>query len=100
MKNLIQYQFSCTNAMFNFLKDNDSDKLIAELKKVETHAKETFGGKDKNIWFKFGSSDTLTTTISDIKTDLTTRNRNHILDNFKLVTSDLNPQNELQVFFS
>ena len=107
MKNLIQYRYSCEVAMFNYLKDNDLEKLIADLSRIESIAidksieedgyNET---EDKTLWFKFFSGDTGATDISDIKRDLEgPTNREYMLDNFKL-TTELDPDNELQVYFS
>ena len=104
MKNLIQYSFSCTNAMFNYLKDNDLNRLISDLKRIEYHASKTIGGKDASLWFKFGSDDTLVTTIPGILTrlNLPLSHNNHqlMLENFDLVVNSMEAKKELRVFYS
>jgi hypothetical protein len=100
MKNLTQYQFDCTNAIFNFTKDNDLNKLVSKLEMIENDARVEIGGKNKTLWFKFGSDDTLATTINDFKSDLSNTNKDYMIDNFKLVTANLEIKNELKVFFS
>ena len=100
MKNLIQYVYSCTEAMHQYLKDTDLDKLIERLSTIETHAKAKIGGKDCTLWFKFGYDDTLATDIYDIKRDLKGINRGFTIERMQRVSKDLNPQNELKVFFS
>jgi len=97
-KNLIQYVYPCSNAIFRFLKDNDKPKLIKSLRKCETHYKERNEyGEDCSLWFKFGHDDTLCTTISDIDNE---KNIKYFLDKFKLVVSDMNECNEIRVYFS
>jgi hypothetical protein len=102
MDNLVQYTYSCSNAMFKFLKDFDVDKLIADLRRIELHAyNDDDEPEDKGLWFKFGHDCTGATTIRDIKEDLNgVVNRQYRIDSFKLVTEDLDPNKELRVFFS
>ncbi len=103
-KNLIQYRYSCTNAIFNFLKDGDIEKLIADLKRIETHASENVVGKsvseDASLWFKFSDDDTLATDIGNIETDLqlpvSHSNRKLLIEKFEGVIND----HEIQVFYS
>ncbi len=104
MKNLIQYKFSCTNAMFNFLKNKDLDKLLADLNRTEKHASENMAGKDigkdASLCFKFGDDDTLVTTIGDIAKDLSlpSKHGNHklMIENFESIINE----SELRVFYS
>jgi hypothetical protein len=102
MKSLNQYQYSCTEAMFTYLKDSDLDKLITKLNNIELHAKNTIeNNQDKNLWFKFGDDDTLATTIESIKVDLSNGNKNKelLIECFELVIG-IEPKNGLKVFFS
>lgn len=102
MKSLIQYTYSCSNAMYNYLHNgNDLELLINELKRIEKHAKDTIGGKDCNIWFRFFSNDTGATTIADIERDLQSYvNRKYRLECMEICTKDIDPNNELRVFYS
>jgi len=102
MKALTQYTFSCTNTMFNYLKDGDIDKLIIKLKEVESHAKETIEAKSgASLWFKFGKGDTLATDISDVENTLKYLNQNKVLliEQFESIIG-LEPDDELRVFYS
>lgn len=103
IRNLIQYTYSCTNAMFNYLKDCDKGKLISELDRIEQHAKENIGGKYTALWFKFGEDDPLSTTIRDIDRELdlptTNNNRKFLEEKFESIT-DLEPDKELRVYYS
>lgn len=100
MKHLIQYRYSCTNAIFNFLKDGDIEKLIADLKRIETHAEENVGGEDASLWFKFTDDDTQATDIGNIENDLqlpvSHNNRKLLIENFEGVIND----HEIRVFYS
>ena len=103
MDKLVQYTYSCSNAMFKFLRDNDIDKLVEDLRRIEQYAYNSDDEpKDKDLWFKFGSDDTLATDIRNIVQELkgTKRNREHLIDKFKMVTEDTNPDKELRVYFS
>jgi hypothetical protein len=94
--------------MFIYLRDNDLDKLIADLSRIENHARdksiEEHGyneTEEKTLWFKFFSGDTGAADISNIKRDLqSATNREFMLDNFRITTEDLDPDKELQVYFS
>jgi len=105
MKNLIQYRYSCEEAMFEFLKDDDVTKLIEELKRIEQYHKGIIECTDDELglWFKFGSDDTLATTIEDIEKDLNlpSNHGNHklLIDKF-LLAIDNNPETELMIYFS
>tara|TARA_R110000772_G_scaffold47429_3_gene108419 strand:+ start:706 stop:1014 length:309 start_codon:yes stop_codon:yes gene_type:complete len=102
MDKLVQYTYSCSNAMFKFLRDNDIDKLVEDLRRIEQHAySDDDEPKDKDLWFKFGSDDTGATDIRNIVQDLNgTMNKEYLIDLFKMVTEDLDPDKELRVFFS
>lgn len=104
MKNLIQYSFSCTNAMFNYLKDGNLGQLISDLNRVQDHAIENIGGEGASLWFKFGADDTLATTIGDIARDLQlpSSHGNHklMIENFDLVVNNMDANKELRVFYS
>ena len=101
-KSLVHYTYSCSNAMFNFLKDEDIDKLISELKRIEDHAgsKDDYP-RDKELWFKFGRHDTLATSIKELERDLMGHmNRQFTIERFKAITEDLDYDKELRVYFS
>ena len=103
MKNQIQYVYSCTDAIFNYLKDGDLDKLLTRLRKVENHAKETLKGDNKELWFKFGEDDTLVTTIAEIEIMLSSNykaNKEFLIEQFERVTKDIHPENELLAYYS
>lgn len=102
MKNLIQYVYSCSVAFHTFIhKGENIDILIQDLTRIQNHAKDEIGGKNKTLWFKFGSDDTIATDIKDIERDFkSTVNRDYIIDKMKLVISDTEPNHELRVFYS
>lgn len=100
----IEVIYTCSTAMFNYLKNGNENLLISELKRAEQFMTDTYGGKNKCLWFKFGLDDTLATTITDIiialKSPVNSRNRKLLIDGFQLVTKDLEIKNELQAFYS
>lgn len=105
MKNLIEYNYSCTNAMFNFLKDNDLDALLEDLKRIEgiVSRNQISSANEASLWFRFGSDDTLSTTIRNIEVDLASSSNNdhkYMIENFEMVTKDINHENELRVYYS
>ena len=106
MKNLFEYNFSCTYAMHKFLKNGDKDALISRLKEIESieSAKRTDDVEGASMWFKFGSDDTLATTIDDIESALSLpighSNRDLIIESFDRVSKDLDHKKELRVFYS
>ncbi len=68
---LIQYHYKVLEAFHEYLDTKDVDNLIAALQKVEQyHRNETDLPADADMWFRFGSDDTLVNTISDIQNDL------------------------------
>ncbi len=113
MKTLTQYTYSCTEAMFNYIKSNDLCALITKLKNIERHCVDSLLNDEcltdkeilditfsKRFWFKFGESDTLVTTIEDLERDLSSRtNKDFRIESFELI-SGLNSKDELQVYFS
>lgn len=105
MKNLIQYRYSCEEAMFEYLKNRNVQNLIERLKHIEElHRKKIECTDDKKgMWFRFGNDDTLATTINDIERDLNlpSNSDNHelLIDRMKMVI-DLNPETELLIYFS
>jgi hypothetical protein len=106
MKNLIQYNYSITNAIFNFLKDGDKANFVERLKMYERHAfvNRVSTDADASMWFKFGTNDTLATTIDDIERTLelptTHGNYKHMIEGFELVTEDLDHKKEIRVYYS
>jgi len=105
MKNLIQYRYTCENAIFNYLKDNNLNTLISEIIRCENHYKEENNIVDENIniWFRFSSDDTLATTTKDIISDLNlpVSHPNHklLIEKFSDVIK-LEPEYELQIYVS
>lgn len=103
MSRLNQYRFACTNAMFNYLKDGDDEKLMSSLRTVEEDAKERIGGENASLHFKFGSMDTLCTTIGDIEKDVSLPsshpNKKYLVECFEGVIG-LEPCDELRVYYS
>jgi len=104
-RDLTQYKFSCTLPIFNYLKDNDVDKLINRLKEIEIHARDNYSGEAEDIseyslWFKFFSGDTLATDIRKIENTLrgdTIENYNHLIECFKI---SIKLSEEIEVYFS
>lgn len=108
MTNHSELMYSCTNAIFRYLKDFDLDRLISSLHESENYLIEKYiendsYDSDMNMWFKFGTHDTLVTTISTIKNmlSLPIDHPNHklMLDNFRLVVG-INPEDEIKIYFS
>lgn len=105
MKNLIHYRFTVENLFFKFTKKQiDLDELITLLCMLEGEHRlvENLPNDDKGLWFKFGKDDTLATTISDIERTFmhdTKSNQEFLLERMESVCG-LNPDNELQIFYS
>ena len=105
MKNLIQYRYNCTEAMFEYLKNKDIEKLISILKNCEEHYRKEIEctNPDLGMWFRFGSDDTLTNTIGDIELNINLPhghpNYKFLIERFKLVIG-LNTDVELMIYFS
>lgn len=105
MKNLIHYRFTVENLFFKFIKKQiDLDELITLLYMVESEHRfvENLPKDDKGLWFKFGKDDTLATTISSIERIFMydhKSNQEFLLECMEAVCG-LNPDNELQIFYS
>ena len=105
MKNTIQYRFTVENLFFKFIKKQiDLDTLITGLTKIEIKHRYLNGlpKDDEGLWFKFGKHDTLSTTILDIERIFmhdTKRNQEWLIECMEMVCG-LNPDNELQIFYS
>jgi len=101
MKDLTQYKFESTVLIFNYLKDEDLDKLIKGLRKIERHAYNNITkSKDKSLWFKFFKGYTGAMYISYIETvlkDGTQANKEYLLECFRLTTS---LDQEIEVYYS
>lgn len=95
MKNKIEYIYSSTNAIFNYLKDNDIDKLISKLKELENHSNDV-------LMFRFGNNNSILYSIKEIEKDLSLPNSHNnkilLLESFDIVTKDINPENEIKVY--
>jgi hypothetical protein len=94
MENRIEFVYGCTEAMFNYTKDGNVQKLVNRLREIESHS----GGE---LWFRFGKDDTLATTIDDINVDLCLPkyhpNYELMVEKFEGVCG-IEPDKELRVF--
>lgn len=105
MKNLIQYRFTVENLFFKFIKKEiDLDELITGLTKIETEHRYLNGlpNDDEGLWFKFGKDDTLSTTILNIERIFmydSKNNQEFLLERMEAACG-LNPDNELEIFYS
>jgi len=103
-KNLIEYVYTATNRIFIFLKDGNQEKLIKTLTELENYVRAYNSIPDAKLSFKFGEDDTLITTINDINTDLSlpkkSKNREFLIERFELICKDINPKNEIKVFYN
>ncbi len=97
-KDLTLYHYKAMDAFFNYIKNGDEEKLMDELYSIEKHWKtlNKIQRTTQNIWFRFFHNDTAATTIKDIKTDLHSPNREHLLACMK-VCYELA---EIEVYFS
>ena len=104
MKKITELIYSCTNRMFNYVRNGrDLGDLIGYLRMYEENAIKKYGGENKGLCFKFGTNDTLCTTIDDIERDLNlpSAHSNHILLIEKMEsTFGLNPNEQLEVYYS
>jgi hypothetical protein len=101
-KNYNEYIYNTQELFFKYLKDRDLDFLIKKLYEIETLIENTFEDfGNKGLWFKFFDSDTLATTIGNIKADLSmpSNHPNHklMVEMFELAI-DLN--GEMEIYFS
>ncbi len=100
---IIKYVYSCTNAFFNYLKNENLEELIQELRRVEKHAYQETDSETSSLWFKFGKGDTGATDINNIQSGLSLP-KNH--RNYKYLIEQINgviglaPEDELQVYYS
>lgn len=100
MKNRIEYVYSCTNAMFNYLKDNNTSKMLVELNKVRNHLISEDGYDiKKELKFQFGSDKALVSFHNIIEATVDKDKHEVLLELFDRVTKDINPDNELKVFY-
>jgi hypothetical protein len=104
-KSRVEYIYSCTNAMFNYLKHKDVGILVEHLMEVEFDAirKEKEHIPQVGLYFKFGQDDPLTTTIADIRQTLkygNQRDKDFLIEQFEKVISVINPDDELEVYFN
>lgn len=104
-RNLSHLVYSCSNAIFNYLKDSDVDRLIEDLSRVEEICFNEDETKDetKDLWFKFGDDDTAASTIFNVHVTLLLppKHPNHILllEQFNRCIG-LEPENEIRVYYS
>lgn len=66
---LDRYNWRFYDAVDQYLKDKNVDKLINRLLEIQTVIQK-YTESDNEIWFRLHEYDTLVTTIQDIKTDL------------------------------
>lgn len=106
MKNLAKYVHSCSEAFFNFIKNDDLERLINYLKDLEISLVENQPSKNiewdiySTLWFKFSKDDTGATDIEDIQrtfTRDTKENQEYLREQIKRAIS---LQGELYVYFS
>ena len=95
--------YSCSVAMYNYLKNRDLQALLKALIELQERY-QSLHGINKTIWFKFGSDDTLCTTISniDVALCLPEKHGNHklMLEQFAMVYNEMDANSELRVYFS
>lgn len=110
-KNQVPYVYTVTMLFFEYLKGlRTKGQLITSLMMVETEIKDILKVKgvelngDESLWFRFGSDDPLVNTIEDMKIMLEMPenhpNHKHILNKMELITGDINPENEIQIYYS
>ena len=103
MKKANSYSYSFSNMFFDFLKDKDVETLFSELDRVNKIVK-NFEDTEPfpTIMLRFGENSTILYTIAEIKTDISLPenhpNKKLLLELMQLVTEDINPEKELQVY--
>lgn len=98
-----ELKYEVSEVFFNFLKDKDLGKLKTRLDRYIVYCVEMYGFGGE-LWFKFGEDDTLCTTVGEIyhTLSLPENHKNHqfLLEQFRLVTGDIDPDHEIQPYFS
>ena len=92
MKDLTQYKWGVSEALFNLVNGNWSiTKSIGRLKEIEAHAKANVEHKEgAELWFKLFIGDTGATTIQDIERTYTSepqQNRDYLTECIKQAIS-------------
>jgi hypothetical protein len=101
MKNLIQYRYSIEDSFFQFIHGKISlSELIIKLKSIEDNHRQITKNFNKEIWFKFGKDDTLSTDINELAKDLEPNNKNFDFTIERLKESYKLMGTELMIYFS
>ena len=103
MKDLTQYKFACTNAMYEYLQGRyRRSQLISKLKEIENHYRNEINdfAQSKSFWFRFFENDSLATCTYEINKVLelpeSHSNYRDMIENFNIAVDD----GSLQVYFS
>ena len=105
MKHLIEYRYHFESLFFSFVTNKISlVELIDAMKRLEAIVKDKNETPENGFWFKFGTKDTLCTTIADLERDLEPSNKNYCFTFDKLIdachlNAGLN-DSEIFVYFS
>ena len=105
MKNLIQYRYHIEELFFKFVTDKISlVEMIEALKRLEVAVQTKYENTELGLWFKFGSQDTLCTTIDDLERDLNPNNKNYGFTFDRVVEAytlrGVSTDSELFIYFS
>lgn len=105
MKNLIEYRYHIEELFFKFVTDKITlSEMISALKRLELTVQTKNNNTEQGLWFKFGTDDTLCTTIDDLERDLTPNNKNYGFTFDRVVEAytlrGVNTNGELYIYFS
>ena len=105
MKNLIEYRYHIEELFFKFVTDKiNLVEMIEALKRLEVAIQTKNENTEQGLWFKFGSKDTLCTTIADLERDLKPESKNYGFTFDRVVEAytlrAVNNDTELFVYFS
>lgn len=105
MKNLIEYRYHIEELFFKFVTDKISlAEMISALKRLELTVQTKNENTEQGLWFKFGTQDTLCTTIDDLERDLNPNNKNYDFTFDRVVEAytlrGVNNDGELFIYFS
>ena len=102
-KCVYELKYGVSEGFFDYLKDRELEKLKNRLNRYVNHCVEKYG-RNGELWFKFGEDDTLCTTVGEIYSTLSLpenhKNHQFLLEQFRLVTGDIDPDHEIQPYFS
>ena len=105
MRNLIEYRYHIEELFFKFVTNKISlAEMISALKHLEISVQIKNENTEQGLWFKFGSKDTLCTTIDDLERDLNPSNKNYGFTFDRVVEAytlrGVNTDSELLIYFS